>query len=186
MNDRLAKRKLVSLRELCSLPDRSLEYRTVDVSTFGWNVGHKARFGGVLLDEDGRILLREPSNHFDGYHWTFSKGSPDAGEHPMETALREVFEETGYRPHVVGHLAKGFTGSYMGTVNFYFVMVERSKANDDDNTYGWETCSLRWVEFKEAKRLINMTTNEGGRRRDLLTLDATKAWVYGDDESRSS
>jgi 8-oxo-dGTP pyrophosphatase MutT (NUDIX family) len=164
---------------LSSLPNCSSAYLERDVSTLGWELNHKARFGGVVLDEAGRVLLREPSNHFDGYHWTFAKGGRDSGEHPLETALREVLEETGYRPDVVGHLMGGFTGSYMGTVNYYFVMLERSKATAEDSKYGWETQSLQWVEFEEAMRLIEMSTNSGGRVRDLLTLEATEAWIEG-------
>lgn len=31
-------------------------------------------FGGVLFDDQGRVLLRRPANEFDGYVWTFAKG----------------------------------------------------------------------------------------------------------------
>ena len=45
-------------------------------------------YGGVLLRNTGHILLREPTNHFDGYVWTFAKGKPDPGETSETTALR--------------------------------------------------------------------------------------------------
>jgi len=48
-----------------------------------------------LLTRCGRILLREPANHFDGYHWTYAKGKQDKNESPELTAPREVYEETG-------------------------------------------------------------------------------------------
>ena len=54
-------------------------------------------FGGVLVREDGKILLREPKGHYGGYVWTFPKGRADEGESAREAALREVREETGYR-----------------------------------------------------------------------------------------
>ena len=56
-------------------------------------------YGGVVINDQGEILLREPRNHFDGYVWTFPKGRPEKeqrpGETPEETAFREVLEETG-------------------------------------------------------------------------------------------
>lgn len=32
-----------------------------------------------------------------GGHWSFPKGHPDTGENPEQTALRELFEETGLK-----------------------------------------------------------------------------------------
>lgn len=44
--------------------------------------GKRAAFGGVVVDAEGRVLLREPADHFGGYVWTFPKGRPDANESP--------------------------------------------------------------------------------------------------------
>ncbi len=54
-------------------------------------------FGGVIINEAGLVLLREPSNHHGGYVWTFAKGRAKPGEAPEQAALREVLEETGDR-----------------------------------------------------------------------------------------
>src|SRR3712207_8188058 len=56
-------------------------------------------YGGVVMDDAGRVLVREPRNHFSGYVWTFPKGHPDPGETPEEAARREVFEETRSEAH---------------------------------------------------------------------------------------
>ena len=61
-------------------------------------------FGGVLVRDDGKILLREPKGHYGGYVWTFPKGRAGAGECAREAALREVHEETGYRARITGRL----------------------------------------------------------------------------------
>jgi 8-oxo-dGTP diphosphatase len=50
-------------------------------------------FGGVLFDEQGRVLLRKVTNSYKGYVWTFPKGRQEDGS-PEQTALREVREET--------------------------------------------------------------------------------------------
>ena len=65
-------------------------------------------YGGVLLTRCGRVLLREPANHFDGYHWTFAKGKSDIGEQPELTALREVYEETGYLAEIITALPDAY------------------------------------------------------------------------------
>ena len=62
-------------------------------------------YGGVVINAAGRLLLREPKNHYDGYVWTFPKGKPEPSE--TEAALREVWEETD----VVGRIAKRITAT---------------------------------------------------------------------------
>ncbi|MFN2490065.1 MAG: NUDIX domain-containing protein [Actinomycetota bacterium] len=52
----------------------------------------------------GRILLREPSGHFDGYVWRLPKGRPDGGETPEETTLRETCGETGVPAAAIGRI----------------------------------------------------------------------------------
>ena len=52
--------------------------------------------GGVVwrTGDDGALetaLVHRPK--YDD--WSLPKGKPDAGEHPLETAVREVVEETG-------------------------------------------------------------------------------------------
>jgi 8-oxo-dGTP diphosphatase len=123
-------------------------------------------YGGVLVDEQGRVLLREPSDHFGGYVWTFAKGTPDPGETPEQTALREVREETGFEAEVIGRLPVAVAGST--TCNVYFLMRPRRCIGEPD----WETQSLRWVTPDEARALIEQTTNERGRVRDLTVLEA--------------
>jgi 8-oxo-dGTP pyrophosphatase MutT (NUDIX family) len=48
--------------------------------------------GGVVFDEDGRILVVHRPRYDD---WSLPKGKLDAGETSKAAALREVEEETG-------------------------------------------------------------------------------------------
>ncbi len=34
-------------------------------------------YGGVLINEQGQVLLRKVTNDFGGARWTFAKGRPD-------------------------------------------------------------------------------------------------------------
>jgi 8-oxo-dGTP pyrophosphatase MutT (NUDIX family) len=124
-------------------------------------------FGGVVVDAQKQVLLREPTNHFDGYVWTFAKGRPEKGETPEVTALREVLEETGVTASIVAPIPGSFAGGV--TENVFFLMAPESARG----SFGpRETQAVRWVSFTEAARLISKTTNEKGRARDLAVLKA--------------
>jgi len=127
-------------------------------------------YGGVVFDSQGRVLLREPSGHYDGYVWTFPKGRPDSGETPEEAALREVQEETG----IIAKIVKRVPGDFPGgtTMNRFFVMSFVSDTGEHD----FETSRIKWVKPDEAARLIGKTTNHVGKQRDLAILAAATSF----------
>lgn len=133
--------------------------------------GLKAAYGGVLVDEQKRVLLREPKGHYDGYVWTFPKGRPDKGESPDAAALREVKEETGYSARIVSKLPGSFSGGT--TVNEYFLMEPDGKPGKFDD----ETASVVWATLDEAENLISRTTNPTGRKRDRAVLDVVRSVI---------
>ena len=133
------------------------------------HAGLAEAWGGVLVDHRGRVLLREPKGHYDGYVWTFAKGRRDAGETPEQTALREVLEETGYPAWIVAELPGRHAGGT--TLTGYFLMLPTGEPGPFCEK---ETSALRWVEFDEARALIGRTTNPGGRARDLEVLAAAR------------
>ena len=123
----------------------------------------------MIFNRRGEVLLREPKGYFGGYHWTFSKGRPDAGEVPVETALRETLEETGHRPKVVGHISRVFGGSTSSS--YFYLMLDEDDAADM-RSMNDETRDLRWVDPTEAPRLIKQTELAIGRARELEILEA--------------
>lgn len=130
--------------------------------------GMKAAYGGVVFDQEGRVLLREPLNHFDGYVWTFAKGRQNPGEKPEATALREVLEETGIQARLLALIPGEFAGGT--TVNRYFLMEPDEEA--PSGQHDRETASIRWATPEEARKLIGQTQNTKGRARDLEVLEA--------------
>jgi 8-oxo-dGTP diphosphatase len=128
-------------------------------------------FGGVLLDDLGRILLREPRGGFGGYAWTFPKGRPQEGDTPEVTACREVEEETGYRGQVLGRIPGTFRAEPGATRNVFFLM---RPCGDPQAFDSGETQSIRWVSFTEARQLIGQTPYRPGRYRDLEILEAAE------------
>ena len=67
--------------------------------------------GGVVIFR-GKILLlyKNFKNRYEG--WVLPKGTVEEGEKHIETALREVFEESGVRATVI---------KYIGKVNTHFL-----------------------------------------------------------------
>ena len=132
-----------------------------------WPIAKAQAYGVVLVNDTGEVLLREPKNHFDNYVWTFAKGKPDNNETPAETALRELYEETGYRAEIIGVLP-GTYASGLST-NAYFLA---KPSNTTPDPFSWETQSIQWASFEKAQNLIGETTNVLGRKRDLAVLKA--------------
>lgn len=126
-------------------------------------------YGGVLLNTDGKMLLREPANHYGGYAWTFRKGRPDPGETPRIAALREVLEEAGYATRILAPIPTLF-GETTSTTAFYLMAPV-----GEPGPFHFETCAIRWVSAEEALALISQTTTPTGRKRDLAVLNAALA-----------
>jgi 8-oxo-dGTP pyrophosphatase MutT (NUDIX family) len=61
--------------------------------------------GGLVVDDDGRVLLIRARDLRNQPVWTLPKGTLQPGESSVEAALREVQEETGYRCELVRELA---------------------------------------------------------------------------------
>jgi 8-oxo-dGTP pyrophosphatase MutT (NUDIX family) len=122
-------------------------------------------YGGVLFSADGRVLLREPIDHLAGYVWTWPKGRPEIGETPAHTALREVYEETGYRARIVGVLPKAYLGTTRTTA--FFLMRPVGEQEPIVN----ETEQTRWVSYGGACQLIRQNKHSIGQNRDRAILD---------------
>ena len=124
----------------------------------------KKAYGGVVIDPAGKVLLREPTDHYKGHVWTFAKGKPEREESPEQTALREVLEETGVRARIVLKIPGVFDG--LTTSNEYFLM----SPIEDTARFDTETQRTTWATKEQARQLIRFTTKPRRRRRDLRVL----------------
>ena len=131
----------------------------------------RSRYGAIVVDPTNeKILLREPTNHFQGFVWTFARGGGEPGEHPLDVALRETKEETGYTVQAAKAIPEVFHGATKWS-SLYYIAKPVGKQGKTD----WETSATKWCTYEEAKALIGQTTNDAGRKRDLQVLDH----VYG-------
>ncbi|HLB56451.1 MAG TPA: ADP compounds hydrolase NudE [Coxiellaceae bacterium] len=60
----------------------------------------------AMLDDETFLLIREYAPAANKYILGFPKGAMDEGENPLESANRELMEETGYGAKELTHLAK--------------------------------------------------------------------------------
>lgn len=136
--------------------------------------GTKPRYGTVMFNHLGHVLIREPKGHFAGIHATFAKGQPDHGEVPSMTAIRETEEETGLTPNLIGHIKDAFTGSGTGSVNHYFLAEDSGKEFNPKLMNG-ETQKLSWATPAQADEMMKAGTDAHGVHRDRRTLRAAVA-----------
>ena len=102
--------------------------------------------------------------------WALPKGLIDAGEGVLETALREVYEETGLRGRAgqkLGDVRYVYTWDgerVFKIVSFYLVHAVGGRLGELPAGMEVEVAEARWVPLDEAPRLLSY----GGERQMAL------------------
>jgi 8-oxo-dGTP pyrophosphatase MutT (NUDIX family) len=113
---------------------------------------------------------------FDRWGWELPGGLIEAGEDPMVTAMREVEEETGYRPTCLEHLV-----SYQpmaGMVDSEHVLFVGRGAERVGKPVGEvEADRLEWVPMSEIPGMI--ARGDIWTSGTLIGLLQAQAWVNG-------
>ncbi len=122
--------------------------------------------GALVYRYDNGALLLLLLRHRHGGHWSFPKGHVEGAETEVETALREVREETGL--HV--SLQQGFRH----TVEYYpkpgvkkqvVYFLGKALPNESAVRQEIEISELKWVEWDEAFRCVTFKND-----KDLLNM----------------
>lgn len=124
--------------------------------------------------------------------WCLPKGTPDPGEGVRETAMREVQEETGVVPEIVGKL---------GAIRYFFKRVQdntlcdktvhhylMTAAGGDPVHHDHEFDEVRWFPVEEAMRVMSYPNEVGMVRRavDVVTGKARLGRRAGSRRRRAS
>ena len=121
-------------------------------------INHCVSAGGVVYRFDSKNLEVLICGRDSSDLWALPKGTPEAGEDIIDTALREVTEETGI--HVINQEFIGSIGYNFSVLNtnlinqkivFYYLMlpIGGDILNHDD-----EFDQVVWVNYREAEKIL--------------------------------
>jgi ADP-ribose pyrophosphatase YjhB (NUDIX family) len=125
--------------------------------------------GGLVLDDEGRVLLIRARDLRSRPVWTLPKGTLITGETSADAALREVREETGWRCELVREL-EAVTywfqrdGDRVRKTVRWFLMRPLEKVGEHDH----EVDEVAWTTREEALARLRYDSD-----RRLLTTNLT-------------
>jgi 8-oxo-dGTP pyrophosphatase MutT (NUDIX family) len=128
-------------------------------------VHFKSRAVGVVpVGDDGRILLVGQHRYtLDAYSWEIPEGGVPFDEDPLEGAIRELAEETGYRASSWRELFRFHTSNSV-TDEWGVLYVASGLTAGEPDPEGSERIDLRWVTLDEAIAMI-----DGGGITDAIS-----------------
>ena len=131
--------------------------------------------GALATDDDGRVLLVRRAHEPWLGHWDIPGGFCEKHEHPSDTAVRELREETGLEGETTGLVGMwiddyGATGEVC--LNIYFTARITGGA---ERAQPGEVAEIGWFAPDELPEDLAFPAHEG------LVLDAWRAAVRLDD-----
>ena len=112
--------------------------------------------GAVILNKKGQILLIK---HNEG-HWSFPKGHMEEGETEKQTALREIWEETGLKVDIIESIREVSTYSpEVGVIKdvVYFLAFSEDAHVILQKT---EVCDYKWLSYENSMKLITHSSGK--------------------------
>ena len=138
--------------------------------------------GGLVIDDQGKVLLIRARDLRNRPVWTLPKGTLMKGESSMDAALREVREETGWRCEVVRELEtvtywfQRAGGRIRKSVRWYLMRpLEKEGEHDhevDEVAWADRTEALNRLRYDSDRRLLT-TTSVGEPTRDASPASET-------------
>lgn len=108
----------------------------------------------VLVDEQDRVLMMWRHRFVqDRWGWELPGGLIDVGEEPLETAIRELEEETGYRAGRLKHLV-----TYQPMVGMvdseHVIFIGRDPVKVAEPVEVTETDRIEWIPLSSVSELV--------------------------------
>lgn len=122
--------------------------------------------------KDGiRLLLVRNCN---GKYWSFPKGHMEIGENEHQTALREVYEETGLKVKIYSGYRQVSDYSPFANIKKRVVFFLAETDSDRVKIQRSEIESYAWASFEQAKRMC-------GYQNDLRILESAQEAIKEHD-----
>ncbi|MCD6415018.1 MAG: NUDIX domain-containing protein [Candidatus Diapherotrites archaeon] len=113
--------------------------------------------------------------HYEEGHWSLPKGKIEPGEQPMETAKREIFEET--------NLNVEFVPSFHEEINYFFrrgnILIRKkvdfflAKAGNKNVKLSFEHIGYRWLRYEDALKQLGFDNDRNVLRKAEDFLNST-------------
>lgn len=140
-------------------------------------IKEKQSAGGIVYS-DGQILTIRaiPQNEI-----VFPKGTIETGESPEQTAVREVFEETGYKVKVkapLGSVTYEFDEEdgehYRKTVFHYLLELEDPSVIPTPNRLDGEDLENLWLTLEDAFNHLTHDDSRNTLKKALTILEVNQ------------
>jgi 8-oxo-dGTP diphosphatase len=123
----------------------------------------------IMIDDDGYVLIRKPSNRYRGIKWEFYGGKVDGGEDIEEALRREMLEETGYTINLVDKIGEV---SIDGGIQKYFLISPQTQVQEPT----METEDTFWVSQDEAWNQLGKNKEPYKRKLRSILDQAYSIW----------
>lgn len=135
-----------------------------EISTVYANGGVVTRPGGHENNENFVALIHRP----DYNDWSFPKGKQEADEEPIDGAIREILEETGYKckPHIELVASRYRDNKDRAKVVRYW-LFEITEGYFQANN---EVDAIAWLPFQLARPTLTY-------ENDRLVLDSAQQYL---------
>lgn len=116
--------------------------------------------GGVVIFR-GKILLlyKNYRNRYEG--WVLPKGTVEKGESHEQTALREVYEETGVKAEIIEYVGKSEysfstpSGIIYKEVHWYLMTAENYYSRPQREEYFYDSGYYKYIEAYHLLKFPN-------------------------------
>ena len=115
--------------------------------------------GGGIIEKDGKYLLVQEQKEVCKGKWNIPSGGLEGNESVMDTAKREIFEESGCKVELTG-VIDIINGIYEG-VNVLAFVFDTKIIEDNIVANGKEISNVKWFTFDEIKKMKNDLRNDG-------------------------
>lgn len=133
---------------------------------------HEKSCGGLIYREhegEIQILLLK---HRCGGHWSFPKGHMESGETEMETALREIREETGLKVFLRESFRESVEYSPKPNVKKQVVYFTGFTLNETTlHPQEEEVSELQWMEIHSAYEAVTFRNDKNLIIKDIEFLE---------------